>query len=92
MFIIYLTFLLLLILILVWYFKYYSYEGFSNKQMISDIVKNKELFKDMSSYEQLKQKISWIDPIYYYDIKQLYKNKLDTDKEIETYIKYNSGK
>jgi len=82
--------IILLILFIIWVSTvYFNIEGFSNvpiEKKINDIRKYKELFSDNKTYNTLRKKISWIDPIYYYDLKRLYINGKMNERELNKYF------
>lgn len=68
-------------------FKKHLVEGFKQKpnekkaqEYIDDVFNNKELFQ--RNYRRIKEKLYWIDPVLYWDIKEMINKNVFNKKNI----------
>ena len=78
-----------IIIIFIVGYKYLTCEGFEDpatQVKINDVKKNRELFMNDGSYNILREKITWLDPISHYDVKKLAVNGELSDANLKTIL------
>jgi len=58
---------------LVLYFLARNRDGFDAERATKDVIQHSELFNNHTPLKQLREKMSWLDPVYYYDISKALK-------------------